>query len=127
MATTIFTFFATGGQTQLVYSATDWCQVRMGMETGGPVVVGTTTNLLPTSAGNGRQLLTDRDVVFVLAPADRIYIAANSPQRVGVTIESIPQITVEKQILAVLAAASGQSVAPAPVNPTSAPKWPFRF
>lgn len=119
--TQISTAIATPGQSTLIYSATEWAQVRLLLNSAGPVSVGIDPNLFPIGQGKGRLLSATVETVIVLAPADRLYIASDAQDNVGITIEAVPEIVLLQALLT-------QITTPQPVTANSPPpKWPYRF
>lgn len=117
-----FTYYTKASDTNLVYSASEWTQIRLGLQSAGPVVAGMDQNLYPVGQGKGRLLPTDRDLILVLAPSDRLYLAADSIQGVGVSVEGIPETSLLQMLIDAIR------------NPTQVttvegkpPVWPFRF
>jgi len=83
-------FTIADGRTRLMYSAETWIKVRLLLETAGPVVVGQRENLGPPISGQGRLLPTGLEVWFTIPPGQRLYIAANTVDRVAFVVERIP-------------------------------------
>jgi hypothetical protein len=91
MDTNIQTFFTTTfGTSLLLYAAEDWVNITLRLETAGPVTVSTREDVVPVLSGKGRLLPTDTDVTFTLPRGDRLFIAAESVQRVAFTVEPVP-------------------------------------
>jgi hypothetical protein len=88
--TEIYTYFTQIGESRLLYSANFWCTIKLTLETAGPVAAGTRENLVPVLSGKGVLLTTDEDEEWVLAKGDRIFITAESVNRVKVIIEPLP-------------------------------------
>lgn len=89
--TQIFTKFTEVGGTQLLYSAENFVRVTLLLEDAGPVAVGTLAVLTPVLSGRGVLLQTDVPFgPFTYAKGTRIYIAAESVNRVQVIVEPIP-------------------------------------
>lgn len=120
--TLAFTYYTKASDTNLVYSASEWTTVRLGLQSAGPVVAGMDPNLYPVGQGKGRQLPTDRDLILVLAPADRLYLAADSIQGVGVSIEGIPETSLLMQLIQAV-----QTPTQVITTEGKPPVWPFRF
>jgi hypothetical protein len=85
----VSTFFtAAGGATQILYPADRiWTRVTLILETAGPVAVGQSSNLRPVLSGIGQLLQTGVPTTFNVAKNNKLYIAANSVNRVTVIIE----------------------------------------
>lgn len=97
--TEIFTYFTIAGETKQLYAASRWTFVRLMLENAGPVSIGTKAQLTPVLSGRGILLVTDEWVEFTLAPGNRLYIAADSLQRVKVVLEPFAW---QEQILAAM-------------------------
>jgi hypothetical protein len=87
--TDIYTHFTTVGGTNLLYSADSWVKITLELKTAGPVSVGTSAAIAPVLSGKGILLDTDREFTRVLPKGSRIFIAAESVNRVNVSIEPI--------------------------------------
>lgn len=85
--TEIFTYFTTPGETRLLYSAPTWVKIRLTLENAGPVSVGTKQIITPVLSGRGILLLTDDEITFTLPRGNRLFIAAESVNRVKVIVE----------------------------------------
>ena len=124
MHTEIYTYFTNAdGRSKLLYSAEGWVRIELALETAGPVSVGTRENLTPVLTGLGILLEPDGEPVeFVMPKGDRLYIAAESINRVKFIVEPIPwlqQILGELQsgfggIKGIMGAALRRKKAPAP-------------
>lgn len=92
MHTRIQTYFTVAnGTSQLLYSAENWVRVEFQLETAGPVAVGTLQDVTPVLSGKGILLPPDGEPVrFVLPKGDRVFIAAESINRVKFIVEPIP-------------------------------------
>ncbi len=89
--TEIYTYFTIpDGVSKLIYSAESWVRARFTLETAGPVAVSTRQDLDPVLSGKGRLLPTDDEFEFVVPKGDRIFVIAESVNRVAFTIEPIP-------------------------------------
>lgn len=88
----VHTYFTVIGGTHLLYSAENNVRIRLWLEDAGPVAVGTDAQLDPVLSGRGVLLETAPAPAFeqVLSKSDRIYIAAETVNRVKVQIEPIP-------------------------------------
>jgi hypothetical protein len=85
--TDIYTYFTVAGETKLLTSASRWTFVRLFLETAGPVAVGTRHIITPVLSGKGVLLPTGSELSFTLAPGNRLYIAAESVNRVKTILE----------------------------------------
>lgn len=86
--TEIYTYFTSQfGENVLLFSSRRWVRVILTLETAGPVDASTREDLIPVGSGKGRGLVTGVDMEFTLNENDRLFIAANSLNRVGVIIE----------------------------------------
>jgi hypothetical protein len=91
--TAIYSYFTVvdpAEPTKLLYNAENWVRIKLELQTAGPVAVGTLPNLAPLLGGGGRLLPTNQEREFFLPRGTRIYIMAQSVNRVSVTIEPIP-------------------------------------
>jgi hypothetical protein len=89
--TQIYTYLTKVGSTEVLYSGDRlWARVKVMLETGGPVVVGQQSKLLPITSGTGARLVTNQERDFVIAKGTKLYIASSSVNRVAVTIEPLP-------------------------------------
>jgi hypothetical protein len=88
--TEIYTYFTRAGETKLLYSGVKWVQMKLTLETAGPVAVSNKAQVTPVLAGKGILLPTGEEVKFIVGKGTRIYIAAESINRVKVIIEPIP-------------------------------------
>ena len=106
--TDIYTYFTKPtGITQLLYSANDWTEVVLRLDTAGPVAYGTAEDLAPTTSGRGNLLLTGNEARFIMAPANRLFIIADTVNRLNLTFFPVPwlaQITAGLEVLIMLAA-----------------------
>ena len=93
--TDVFTYFTKAGPqpnvpggVPILYNADrQWADVTLVLETAGPVVVGTNSNLFPVLSGKGEQLITDVPMTFTIAKGPtRLYIASTGVNRVKVQI-----------------------------------------
>lgn len=92
MKTDIFTYFTEAtGASALLYSAEDWVRIELALETAGPVAVSTRESVTPVLSGKGILLEPDGEPIkFVMPRGNRLFIAAESINRVKVIIEPIP-------------------------------------
>lgn len=92
MHTDIFTYFTEPtGQSALLYSAETWVRIELQLETAGPVAVGTRQSVVPVLSGKGILLPPDGEpITFVMPKGDRLYVAAESVNRVKTIVEPIP-------------------------------------
>lgn len=89
--TEIYSYFTQPSrQSQLLFSAENWVKIRLVLETAGPVAVGTSAEITPVLSGHGILLDTDEPFEVILSRSNRMYIAAETVNRVAVTIEPIP-------------------------------------
>lgn len=101
MHTEIYTYFTIpDGVTKLLFSANFWCTAKLTLETAGPVSAGTREEQVPVLSGNGILLTTDLEEEWVLAKGNRIFIAAESIQRVKFVLEPMPTGDILDQIIA---------------------------
>ncbi len=92
MKTDIYTYFTVPtGITELLYSAESWMRVELVLETAGPVAVSTRDSVTPVLSGKGILLEPDGEPIeFIMPKGNRLFIAAESFNRVKVIIEPIP-------------------------------------
>ena len=92
MRTDIYTYFTRpNGQSELLYSGESWVRIFLFLETAGPVAVGTRESVTPVLSGKGILIPSDgRQIEFVLPKGNRIFIAAESINRVKFFVEPIP-------------------------------------
>ena len=104
---TYFTKVPVDGQPpDVLYSGDrNWTRVRVMLETAGPVAVGQFSNLFPVLSGRGQLLTTGVPVTFDIAKGNKLYIAAQSVNRVKVTIEPYPWLEMITGLLGSLVAA----------------------
>ncbi len=74
-------------------TAESWVQVKLRLETAGPVAVSTRENIAPPLSGKGG-LLNDDNMTFVLNKGDRLFYVAQAVNRVRVIIEPVPEVQV---------------------------------
>jgi len=109
-STQIYTYFTQIGGTHLLYSAENWVRFSLELEDAGPVSVGTLAALNPVLSGRGALLQTDEVFgPYVLAKGTRLYVAAETVNRVKVVIEPIPWLEQLDLDLARVTAAIGAS------------------
>lgn len=99
--TEIYTYFTKAGETKMLYAAPKWVNIRLTLETAGPVAVSNKAQVTPVLAGKGILLPTGEEVKFTVGKGTRIFIAAEAVNRVKVIIEPIPYL---EEILTALAA-----------------------
>lgn len=88
--TEIFTYFTVPGDTHELFAFQGWARMTVQLETAGPVTIGQKPTLTPVLSGKGMLIDTDEPQSFVVAKGTRIYIAANTVDRVKVVVEPIP-------------------------------------
>jgi len=126
-------FTTTLGASVPFYSADQWIRLKVTLETAGPVSIGFRPSILPVLSGKGRLLTTDQEWEVFLPKGTRCYYAAESVNRLSVTIEPIPwmeQLGMEIRRVAqgvltsaqtIAAALTGQQAPPAPGPAPSLP------
>ncbi len=89
---TVFTKIPITGQAPEVLYSGDriWTRVRVVLRTAGPVAVGHLSNLFPVLSGKGQLLQTGVPAFFDIAKGSKLYVAAQSVNRLDVTIEPYP-------------------------------------
>lgn len=91
--TEISTYFTSRiGTSELLYSAEDWVEITLRLETAGPVAVSTRQEIVPVLSGKGALLPVDDDFTFILPRGNRLYIAATAVNRVNFTVRPAPYI-----------------------------------
>lgn len=116
------TLFTDIGGTHLFITAESWIQVKLRLETAGPVAIGTRAEIQPVLGGQGA-LLGDEEMEIVLHKGDKLYYAAQAVNRVRVLIEPAPQVEADDEMV------SAAPVAPPkpPRQPTTPPARPSRL
>lgn len=91
VTTLLYTIFTkAGGPAVQVYSASTWVNVRMRLDNAGPVAVGTKPELVPVLSGAGLLLPVGEWVKFSLFKGTKLYVAAESVNRIETVIEPVP-------------------------------------
>lgn len=87
-----YTFITTaGGQEQQLYTANvEWSRVTLVLETAGPVAVAFTQGFTPVLSGKGTLLTTNLPYVADVPRGSRLWIAANTVERVKVLVHPLP-------------------------------------
>lgn len=80
-----------------------WARVTLTLTTAGPVAVGEQSNIVPVLSGKGQLLPPGVPVTFNVAKGNRIYIAADTLNRVNVVIEAYPFLETITGLLSSLA------------------------
>jgi len=88
--TLLYTIFTKAGPTVQVYAASTWVNVRLRLDTAGPVAVGTKQELTPVLSGAGLLLPVGQWVKFSLYKGTKLWMAAESVNRVEAVIEPVP-------------------------------------
>jgi hypothetical protein len=107
---TYFTKIPVDGQPpDVIYSGDRiWTRVILELETAGPVAVGQFANLFPVLSGKGQLLTTGKPVVLDIAKGNKLYIAAQSVNRVKVTIQPYPWLeTITGLLMSLVSAVRG--------------------
>lgn len=98
------------GQSRLLYSAESWVRLRLAVETDGLVAVSTREDLAPLASGKGVTISEERALEVVLPRGDRLFVVADTDERLAVIVEPIPWLAQIADILeagfAALASAS---------------------
>lgn len=100
MHTEISTYFTQIGDSRLLFSANFWCKAKLTLETAGPVAAGTRESLTPVLSGLGILLDTGVEQEWVLAKGDRIFITAESVNRVKFVVEPLPAGDIRDMLVA---------------------------
>ena len=101
--TRIYTFLTvpTEGTQLLIRSLPDeWLEIVLRLDTVGPVAIGTSQDILPSTSGKGMLLPANQETRVHLSPDATLFIAAETVNRVGVQINAIPAI---EQLLSLIA------------------------
>jgi hypothetical protein len=67
-----------------------WAKVRVTLQTAGPVSVGEAADLQPVLSGKGQILQTGIPAEFSIGKGNKLYVAANTVNRVTVVVEADP-------------------------------------
>ena len=88
-STDAYTYFtkATGVEQQLYTGDRPWAEVKLTLETAGPVAVATKQNFTPVLSGKGTLLRTGQEKTFTCPKGARIWIASTSVNRVSVVVQ----------------------------------------
>lgn len=100
--TRIQSYFTVPGETKVLYTAANWIELLVTLETAGPVAIGTTEQIQPVLSGKGRLLAPGVEARFHLYRGDRLYIAADTINRISFIAHHVAW---QQQILATVAAA----------------------
>ena len=87
------------GRSRLLYSAESWVRLRLALETGGVVAVSTREDLAPLASGKGVTLSKQHTLELVLPRGDRLFVIAESDERLAVVVEPIPWLAQIADIL----------------------------
>jgi len=80
-----------GGEAPILYNGDrQWATLELVLETAGPVVVGTRSDITPIFSGKGRLLQTNVPYRVTIAKTSRLWIVSTSVNRVAVTIAPPP-------------------------------------
>lgn len=85
-------FTRADGETHLLYDPREQITLRLELETAGPVAVGTREELGPVLSGKGILLTTGDPQEFVLSLGDRMFIIAETTDRVKVVAQPVPYL-----------------------------------
>ena len=83
-------FTQASATTELMYSAENWVELELKLETAGPVSVGTDANLAPVNSGRGQLLDTNSPLVIQMPKGTRLYVTSQTVNRINLTIKPIP-------------------------------------
>ncbi len=93
-----------GSATPVLYNGDRmWARVTLTLEGAGPVAVGQQSQITPVLSGKGQLLQTNVPTTFNIAKGNRLYIAADSVQRVKVTVEAYPWLETFAGLLSAMA------------------------
>ncbi len=87
------------GQSRLLYSAESWVRLRLALETAGVVAVSTREDLAPLRSGKGVTISGSRPLELVLPRGDRLFVVADTDERLAVIVEPIPWLAQIADIL----------------------------
>lgn len=107
---TYFTKVLVDGQPpDVLYSGDrNWARVRVTLRTAGPVAVGQFSNLYPVLSGKGQTLQTGVPAVFDIAKGSKLYVAAQSVNRIDLAIEPYPWLeTITGLLMSLVSAVTG--------------------
>jgi hypothetical protein len=85
--TEIYTFFTKPGETRLLYSAEEWVECILELQTAGPVSYSTREEVVPVLSGKGILLTTGERERFTLSKGDRLFIGAEAVNRLAFTVQ----------------------------------------
>lgn len=101
-------FTKADGETHIIYTGERmWAKITLVLETAGPVAVGTDQKLTPVTSGIGTLLVTNQEFVITIARGTRLYVAAESVNRIRLQIEPLPWM---EQIVASLRELAGKAL-----------------
>jgi hypothetical protein len=101
--TEIYTYFTVpDGVSKLLFSANFWCTAKLTLDTAGPVAASTRQDVVPVLSGKGVLLDTGLEQEWVLAKGDRIFIAAESINRVKFVVQPHPAGDIRDMMMAQL-------------------------
>ncbi len=87
------------GRSRLLYSAESWMRIRLALETSGAVAVSTREDLAPLASGKGVTITANRSLELVLPRGDRLFVVAETDERLAVVVEPIPWLAQIADIL----------------------------
>jgi len=88
---TYLTKLPTDGASDILYNGDRlWAKITLTLQTAGPVAVGQQSNLRPVLGGQGTLLTPGVPYVVTIGKGTRLYIAANTVNRVAVQVEPFP-------------------------------------
>jgi hypothetical protein len=112
VANTYFTKVPIPGESpQIIYNGDRlWARVTLTLETAGPVVVGENQQLQPVLSGKGQLLETDVPVTFNIGKGSKLYVAANTVNRIKVCVEALPWLETITGLLTSMLGSLGGSI-----------------
>lgn len=88
----VYTWFTNASSaTEILYDGDRlWARVTVELQTAGPVVIGTDSNLTPVLGGKGVVLTPGEPRSVNIARGTKLYIASTAVNRVAVVVEAVP-------------------------------------
>lgn len=107
-----------GDATPILYNGDRlWARITLTLETAGPVVVGTQSNIAPVLSGKGQLLETDVPAVFDIMKGTRLYILATGVNRIKFVTAPLPWLEMITGLIGQLVGrlVPGSTLAPKPL------------
>lgn len=77
-------------ESQELYAAEQWVRIKINLQTGGPVAVGTAESIAPVLSGKGILLDPDKTFEAYIPKGGRFYCASETVNRLDLIIEPVP-------------------------------------